>query len=232
MPMVCTFAVLRNESVAEIVIDVPLTGFKLQEDKAAGIFEGRFSYLAVIKDAKGEVARKFGNEIPLKVPAAKMAALAQSHFIYTERVDLPAGRYTLETGVMDQQGEAISAGKRVPLIPPSDTKLGISSVVVVRLLKDKDSNTSPMDPWLMGEKVISPTLEPIVKKASTKTLPFYLVVYTDPQQKGVAPELTMEFTQDGKFLGSGPAPLTPADKNGRIQYVAKVPVDQLEPVAL
>lgn len=217
----------QNESVAEIVIDVPLTGFKLQEDKAAGIFEGRFSYLAVIKDAKGEVARKFGNEIPLKVPAAKMAALAQSHFIYTERVDLPAGRYTLETGVMDQQGEAISAGKRVLLIPPSDTKLGISSVVVVRLLKDKDSNTSPMDPWLMGEKVISPTLEPIVKKASTKTLPFYLVVYTDPQQKGVAPELTMEFTQDGKFLGSGPAPLTPADKDGRIQYVAKVPVDQL-----
>ena len=70
-------------------------------------------------------------------------------------------------------------------------------------------------------------MEPIVKKATTGTLPFYLVVYTDQQLKGAAPELTMEFTQDGKFLGSGPAPLTPADKDGRIQYVAKVPVDQL-----
>jgi hypothetical protein len=28
------------------------------------------------------------------------------------------------------------------------------------------------------------------------------------------------------LLGSGPAPL-PADKNGRIQYVAQVPVEQL-----
>lgn len=95
------------------------------------------------------------------------AALAQSHFIYTERVDLPAGRYTLETGVMDQQEETIIAGKRVLLVPASDAKLDISSVVVVRLLKDKDQNTSPMDPWLMGEKVVSPTLEPIVKKATT-----------------------------------------------------------------
>jgi len=105
------------------------------------------------------------------------AALAQSHFIYTERVDLPAGRYTLETGVMDQQEETIIAGKRVLLVPASDAKLDISSVVVVRLLKDKDQNTSPMDPWLMGEKVVSPTLEPTSRRQQRGTLTFYLALY-------------------------------------------------------
>jgi VWFA-related protein len=221
------FRGLQNQSVGEIVIDVPLTSFKLQEDKAAGTFEGRFSYLAVIKNANGEVVKKFGNEIPLKVPAAKMAALATSHFIYTESVVLSPGRYSLETAVMDQQGETISADKRSILIAPAEGTLGMSSVAVIRTLKDKDANTAPTDPWLMGDKVVSPTLEPLIKKASTTSLPFYLVVYPNLQQKGVAPELTMEFTKDGQLLGSGPAALPAADKDGRIQYVAQVPVQQL-----
>ena len=217
----------QNQSIGEIVIDVPLSAFKLQEDKAAGTFEGRFSYLAVIKGPSGEVVKKFGNEIPLKVPAAKMAALAQSHFIYTERVDLPPGKYSLETGVMDQQGETISANKGSLIVPAPDGKLAMSSVAVVRSMKDKDANTAPADPWLIGEKVVSPTLEPVIVKALTRSLPFYLVVYPDQQQKGVAPQLVMEFTKDGEALGSGPAPLGPPDKDGRIQYVAQVPVEQL-----
>ena len=216
----------QNQSVGEIVIDVPLSSFTLQEDKAAGTFAGSFSYLAIIKNSSGEVARKFGNEIPLKVPAAKMAALGQSHFIYTERVDLPPGRYSLETAVMDQQKETISADKTSLVVPAPDDKLGMSSVVVVRSMKDKDSNTPPADPWLIEDKVVSPTLEPIVAKAKTTTLPFYLVVYPDKQQ-GAAPELIMEFTKDGQFLGRGKVPLGAPDKDGRIQYVAQVPIEQL-----
>jgi len=93
-------------------------------------------------------------------------------------------------------------------------------------MKDKDSNTPPADPWLIEDKVVSPTLQPIVAKAKTTTLPFYLVVYPDKQQ-GAAPELIMEFTKDGQFLGRGKVPLGAPDKDGRIQYVAQVPVEQL-----
>jgi VWFA-related protein len=220
------FRGLQGQSVGEIVVDVPLSSFKLQENKATGTFDGSFSYLAVVKDGSGEVAKKFGNEIPLKVAADKMSALSQSHFIYTERVDLPEGSYSLETAVMDQQSETISADKRGLLVPQSEGKLGMSSVVVVRSMKDKDANTTPTDPWLMNNKVVSPTLEPVVKKAKTPTLPFYLVVYPNKQQ-ALKPELTMEFTKDGQFLGSGPAPLNPPDSDGRIQYIAQVPVEQL-----
>jgi VWFA-related protein len=216
----------ENQSLAEIVIDVPLSSFKLQQNATTGTFDGSFSYLAVIKNEAGEVAKKFGNEIPLKVAADKMKALATSHFIYTERVDLPPGHYSLETAVMDQQGEAISAETADLKVPASEGKLDLSSVVVVRSMKDKDANTAPTDPWLMGEKVVSPTLEPVIVKSKTPTLPFYLVVYPN-QKQATAPELTMEFTKDGQFLGSGPAPLTPPGKDGHIQYVAKVPVEQL-----
>ena len=218
-----------NQSVGEIVIDVPLSSFKLKEDPATHIFEGRFSYLAVIKNANGDIAKKFGNEIPLKVPADKMAALNESHFIYTERVELPPGRYALQTAVMDQEGETLSADKRSFYLPPNEGKLAISSVAVVRSMKDTDASTSITDPWLIHGKVVSPTLQPTVKKASTKTLPFYLVVYADQQQKTVQPELMMEFTKDDKVLGSGPAPLTPPDADGRIQYIAQVPIEQLPP---
>jgi hypothetical protein len=127
---------------------------------------------------------------------------------------------------MDQEGDTISASKRSILIPAEEAKLGLSSVAVIRSMKDKEPTTSPTDPWLMGAKVVSPTLDPEIKKATTTSLPFYLVVYPNPQQKA-APELTMEFTKDGQLLGSGPAQLPAADKDGHIQYVAEVPVQQL-----
>jgi VWFA-related protein len=217
----------QNQSFGEVVIDVPLSSFTLQEDKAAATFNGSFSYMAIIKNANGEVAKKFGNEIPLKVPAAKMAALGQSHFIYTEVVDLPPGSYSLETAVMDQQKETISADKTSLVVPASNDKLAMSSVVVVRSMKGKDANTIPTDPWLIEDKLVTPTLEPTVEKAKTSTLPFYLVVYPNKQQSA-APELTMEFTKDGEFLGRGKVPLGAPDKEGRIQYVAQVPVEQLK----
>jgi hypothetical protein len=128
---------------------------------------------------------------------------------------------------MDQQKETISADKTNLVVPAPDDKLAMSSVAVVRSMKDKDTNTIPGDPWLIEDKVVSPTLEPIVEKAKTATLPFYMVVYPNKQQSA-APELTMEFTKDGQFLGRGKVPLGAPDKQGRIQYVAQVPVEQLK----
>ena len=114
------------------------------------------------------------------------------------------------------------------MMPPLSTALGISSVCIVRSMKDNDGSAADFDPFAIESKVVSPTLAPVISKADAKTLPFYLVIYAD---KSVAapPQLVMEFSRNGVVLGSGSPALGPPDKNGRIQYIAMAPVAQLEP---
>lgn len=216
----------QDQSVCELVMDVPLDALTFSKNRP-GQMEGRLSYVALLKDSKGEVAKKFQNDVPINVAEAKFAALKASHFIYTEHFDLPSGRYSLETAVLDSAGDKISARKSSILIPPISDKLALSSISIVRSAKDKESSTNADDPMLIGSKVISPTLSPVISKADG-TVSFYMVIYPD-KKIATAPQLVMEFSKDGEVLGSGSPKLTPPDKDGWIRYVATVPLSTLPP---
>jgi hypothetical protein len=55
-----------------------------------------------------------------------------------------------------------------------------------------------------------------------------LVIYPDKNTLE-APQLVMEFSREGQVLGSGPVQLGQPDKDGRIPFVATVPLAQLDP---
>jgi VWFA-related protein len=221
------FRGLQGEPVCELIMDVPLAAVTL-EKQGTGESSGRLSYVALLKDGKGEVVKKFQNERAFNVPAEKLDGFKASHFIYTEHFELPPGPYTVETAVLDGRGNRISARKSNLIMPPPSTGLAISSVAIIRNTKDKEKSTQDNDPLLIGDKVVSPTLSPVISKAGAETLPFYLVIYPD---KAVAapPQLVMEFSRNGKVLGNGLPQLGPPDQDGRIQYIAVAPLARFGP---
>jgi len=225
MPM--HFRGVQNQSVCDLVLDVPLANLTFQK-KGTDQTEGRLSYVALVKSASGEVIKKFGNDIPMHVPNAERDALASGHFIYTEHFDLPPGRYTLETAVLDGEGNRISARKNSLIMPAPSAALSLSSVSIVRNMKDKDASTDQADPLLIGSRVVSPTLNPTISKAGNSNISFYLVIYPN-KSSSQPPRLSMEFSRNGQVLGSGSPELGQPDKDGRIQYVATVPLASLEP---
>jgi hypothetical protein len=101
----------------------------------------------------------------------------------------------------------------------------LSSVAPIRDMKPK-GGTPDTDPLLMANGVVSPMVNPKVNKAETKGLSFYLVVYPN-RDSAEKPTLQMEISKDGQVLGGGTPPLGTPDEQGRIQYVATVPVEQL-----
>lgn len=221
------FRGLKDQSVCEVVVDVPLANVTFQKTNAADEYKGRLSYVVLLKDGQGEVVKKLQNEVPITAPFARLEGLKANHFIYTEHFDLPPGRYALETAVLDGEGNRTSARKSSVMIAPS-SGLAISGVSIIRSTKDRGASTADGDPLLLGAKLISPTLNPVISKASTSALPFYLVIYTD-KNVAAAPQLEMEFSRNGKVLGKGLPPLGSPDKDGRIQYVAMTPLDRFEP---
>ena len=113
-------------------------------------------------------------------------------------------------------------------MPPPSAALGLSSVAVVRNVKQKDASTQPDDPWLAGTQVVSPTLDPVISKAEAQSVSFYMVIYPD-KSVAAAPQLVMEFSRNGKVLGAGSPPLNPPDQDGRIPYLAVVPLASFQP---
>ncbi|MGA8028563.1 MAG: VWA domain-containing protein [Bryobacteraceae bacterium] len=217
-----------HDQVCDLVVDVPLSDLTLQQQQSTKAFQGHFSYVAIVKDQQGAIVKKFQNDIPLNVPAEKMSALKESHFIYTEHFTLPSGHYRLETAVLDRQGDKISARKASLFVPDPSSSLGISSVVQVRSTKPKSADTAPNDPLVIGNQVITPALNAVVSKKETAAIPFYLVIYLD-KASSEKPQFAMEFSRNGQVLGAGSPPLTDPDADGRIQHIASAPVAKLEP---
>jgi VWFA-related protein len=221
------FRGLRNQSECEVVMDVPLSIVTFKKADAGDQYKGSLSYLVVVKDVQGQLVKKLENEVPINATSERLETLKANHFIYTETFDLPPGRYALETAVRDGEGERIGTSKGTVLMAPS-SGLAISGVSVVRSTKERAASTADDDPFLLGTKVISPTLNPVISKANNSTLPFYLVIYTDKNVAAV-PQLIMEFSRNGKVLGKGLPPLGAPDKDGKIQYVAMTPLERFEP---
>jgi VWFA-related protein len=217
----------QGEPVCELVMDIPLAAVTL-EKQGKGESSGRLSYVALLKDGHGEVVKKFQNERAFNVPAEKLDGFKASHFIYTEHFELPPGPYTVETAVLDGRGNKISARKSSLTMPPAATTLALSSVTFVRNTRDREASSQETDPLVVGTTVISPTLNPVVSKAGTEALPFYMVIYPDKNALE-APQLVMELSREGQVLGRGPVQLGQPDQDGRIQFVATVPLARLEP---
>jgi len=211
-----------------VVLDVPVANVTLKQASAEAPFEGSVAYIALVRNSTGEVVHKFRGEVPLAATPAQLPAFKESHFIYHEHLSLGPGRYTLETAVSDKAGAKTSARKSVFIVPTEGSTLGMSSVALVRGLRDKNQNTSDQDPFLMAGKLVTPAISPSLHKGSIEGLSFYLVIYPDKNRPDKV-QLSMQFSKDGEPLGAGSPPLPDPDAAGRIQYIATAPAEKLQP---
>ena len=217
-----------HEPEVSVVLDVPIANVTLQQANPTGPYEGELDYIALVRNAAGEVVHKFRGQVPLAATAGQLAAARQSHFIYDEHLGLGPGRYTLEAAVSDATGKKISSRKSVFVVPPDGPSLGVSSVALIRGMRDKNANTSGQDPFLMSDKLVTPAINPSFSKGSTNELSFYVVIYPD-KANSAETQLTMQFSKDGEQLGAGSPALPAADAAGRIQYIATAPTEKMPP---
>jgi len=211
-----------------VVLDIPIGNVTLQQANPTGPYEGGLDYIALVRNAGGEVVHKIRGQVPLAATVDQLAAAKQSHFVYDEDVSLVPGRYTLETAVLDAAGKKTSTRKSVFLVPSEGTALGLSSVALIRGMHDKNPNASDQDPFLVAGKVVTPTVNPSFSKSSTSDLSFYVVIYPD-KSNPAATQLIMQFSKDGEQFGSGSPALPAPDSAGRIQYIARAPAEKMLP---
>jgi VWFA-related protein len=207
-----------------LAFDVPLKNITFARDKERNLYRTHVSLLVLLKDATGRVLKKYSRDVPFEGSLDKLEAFQQGHFIYTRPMILPVGRMTLETAVLDQQGQRVSAARSAYFAAGTGPALGLSAVTLIRRVEPMSEAPDPEDPLQFKGGKITPSLGETVRTGKGAMLPLYFIVYPAP---GAAekPVLTMEFLKDGQLVASGTPDLPPPNEAGVIPYIAETPIE-------
>ena len=104
----------------------------------------------------------------------------------------------------------------------------MSSVALIRRWRPKEPDAASDDPFVVGDKTVTPSLLPKINKSVSTSLPFYMIVYPNTHNPS-RPQLFIEFIRDSKAKRVAAVELGASDSEGRIQYVANAPIDQFDP---
>ena len=211
-----------------LVAELPIASFKVTTDPKAQLYKLHFALLALVKDAQGKAVERVSQDYPFQGPLDKLPQLQQGNVVFKRKLVVPPGTYTLELVAQDRESAATSV-HRVPLVVAPAEGLAMSSVIIVRRVEPAPAAQpgAPEDP-LRGEAMrIVPSLDDPISKAATAKLPVYVIVY--PVAGGAAPQMTLEFSSDGKAEGRNSVVLPAADPDGRIRFLAPIPIAKYEP---
>jgi VWFA-related protein len=211
-----------------LVAELPISSFKVTSDTRAKLYKLHFTLLALVKDAKGETVERVSQDYPFQGPLDKLPQLQQGNVVFRRTLVVPPGSYTLELVAQDRESAATSV-YRAPLAVAAAQGLAVSSVVIVRRMEPAPpaKPSAPEDP-LRGEAMrIVPSLDDPISKATTAKLPVYVVVY--PATGAGTPQMTLEFSVEGRPEGRNTVMLPAPDPDGRIRFLAPIPIDRYAP---
>jgi hypothetical protein len=141
-------------------------------------------FLALIKDAGGQVVGKVSREIDREVPAGQLEQFRRGETILTMPFEAAAGRYTIEAVAMDPEGNRAST-KRISLVTPNPRESSLSSVEVVHGIEPLDASRDPGNPLEFAGGKVTPALS---QSASAEAgVALFFVVYPDRTPAGRRP---------------------------------------------
>ena len=214
-----------------VVFDIPMENVTLTRDEADKTFRLHTALLGLVKDSTGSIVQKISRDVNSKGQLENYDATRAGHFIYTQYMALAPGRYTLETAVLDRESEKLGTKKQAVVVVPPSKELAISSLTLVRKLAQPATIGDPEDPFEFKGNKVTPELNETVKGGKGSGIGLYFVIYTPARAASMPqgePKLSIEFMQDGKLVAKSDLPLPKPDENGRINYLASLPIEALK----
>jgi VWFA-related protein len=231
------FKPVRDGYRYEMSFAMPIASLTIPQDGNTHKARVHAVFLALIKDAGGQVVGKVSREIDREVPAGQLDRFRRGETILTMPFEAAAGRYTIEAVAMDPEGSRAST-KRISLVAPEPGESSVSSVEVVHGIEPLDAPRDPGNPLEFAGGKVTPELS---QSASAEAgVALFFVVYPDRDASRTAPikpRITVEFFHDGKSVArampdSGSPdevnsfPILQYTKLPAGEYVARVTVEQ------
>ena len=176
-----------------------------------------FSVLALVKDASGQVVAKISRDFPIQTTSERLAALRGSMMTYAHPLKLLPGRYTVETAVVDLEGNQSSVNV-FEIDNPGRKGVGLSDVVLVQRVEPVTGQTDASDPFQFRGKRVVPELA--ANLGANVQPQIYFVVYPD-QSKAEKPSISVQVLRDGNVVAEQTVEPAAPDPSGAISMLIR-----------
>ncbi len=210
-----------------LTLSVPLKDLK---PSAADAGARRLAFLALVRNASGEVVDVLSRDLLVGMPADRQKSKpTMGTFTRVERFDLAPGRYTVEIAIQDRESMVVSA-KNTSLYVREFQPLDASEIVGIRNLLPREGARTAADPLEFGELYVTPDPSSTFEKRQDATPKLYFIAYP-------AADSTAKVELLAKIIGTSaesapePAPAISAGESsaGAIPCLISIPVQSLDP---
>ncbi len=205
----------RFGSDCEIAFDVPIANLVATPETAQHKQKVHASLLAVVKDANGQIVGRVSKDVLAEVPDAELAGLRTNSMTFARPMNLAPGKYTIETAVVDYEGNRKSTHV-TELDVPAIHGPAMSDITLVRKLNDVQGSPDPVDPFQFDGKVVLPAVSTTLKAGTNPMV--YFVVYPGSANTSTG-ELRVQILKDGKLIARRNSALPKPDEAGRVRMV-------------
>lgn len=212
---------LPEGNSAELVVQVPVSQLTLHEDATTQLGTVDAAMVAVIKDSRGRVLQRFGEDFPLHESTDNFRRDAGQTITLERDFSADPGVYTLETAVMDRLGKKVGAQRREFTIEAQPRGPGLSDIALVEKVEPAEENIESDQPMRYFGGQVIPSLDRVVGGETRVVSLFFLL---DPVGGSAGqPGLQMQIFRDGQMLTEMPMGLRKVSGTGAaIPYLATI----------
>jgi hypothetical protein len=176
------------------------------------------SLLALVKNAEGEIVDRVSKDVPSEVSDDRLAGVRVEFMTYQKAANLPPGHYTVETAVVDHEGNRASTGT-FEIDNRPQRGVGLSDLAVVRKLENLTTPIDPADPFEYTGKRVLPFVTSNLL-AGMKPFVFFMI-YPEPGN-ATKPVLRARLLKDGRTIATLKPEVAGPDASGGIPMLLKV----------
>jgi len=213
---------------SSLVFDLPLKPVEFTRDEKSGQYITHLSVLSLVKDERGNVVAKLSRDVALGEAKEQLEAFRKGRFIVTLPVDLPPGRYTVESVAADQRGGRFGAHRASFFAQARRAGPELSGLALLRRVEDPAKEPDPRDPLQIAAGRVVPTLSTHVPLGKNTLLSVFFKLYPDSASKE-PPRLVVDLMREGKIVSRSIPALPASDDIGEIPYLANLPIGPLQP---
>ena len=164
------------------------------------------------------IVDRVSKDVPSEVSDDQFEKVRGEFTTYQKAVTLPPGRYTVETAVVDHEGNRASTGT-FEIDNRPQRGVGLSDLAVVRKLENLTAPADPTDPFEYPGKRVLPF---VTSDLLAGTQPFvYFTIYPDAGNRS-KPVVRVRLQKDGRSIATLNPDMTAPDASGAIPMLLKL----------
>ena len=201
-----------------IAFEMPISNLTATAEEGVHAHRFHASLLALVKNADGVIVDRVSKDVPSEVSDEQFEKVRWEFMTYQKAVNLPPARYTVETAVVDHEGNRASTGT-FEIDNRQQRGVGLSDLAVVRKLENLTTPADPADPFEYNGKRVLPF---VTSNFPVGMRPFVFFMIYPEAGNGAKPVVRVRLLKDGRAIATLSPDVGAPDASGGISMLLKL----------